>query len=324
MDKTTRMLLLHSRLIKGGKVNKITFCMETDCLPRSFDRDIEDIRLYLSETFDGNELLYDRGENAYYLSGMHRTELESMEYQFIERILLDTGTLRKDEMDNLLQHLVSNAEKASFLLEKKKELLQTYEEPLHKKALLKMHGDLTIIIRNQSVIKVRYTKMDGNYVERELLPCSLKYDMGYLYLVAYLIHKEEKYPAYFRLDRMHSFEVVRSQTKEERHLVEQCNSMYAKGITQMYGGEFIEIEVLCEAGFYPYIHDKFWESEVMEQDNGKMRMKLWAFDLGFVKWIMSQPVDKIQVVRPMRLKQTIMNEAQNILLKYGGQNGEKD
>ena len=56
MDKITRTLLLYSRLINGEKVNKFAFCMETDCIPRTFDRDIEDVRLYLSETFDVREL----------------------------------------------------------------------------------------------------------------------------------------------------------------------------------------------------------------------------------------------------------------------------
>ena len=84
MDKITRMLLLHSKLTIGEKINKVMFCLENDCQPRSFDRDIEDYRLYLSETFSGNELLYDRKENSYYLSGNHRAELEITEYSLLE------------------------------------------------------------------------------------------------------------------------------------------------------------------------------------------------------------------------------------------------
>ena len=48
MDKITRLLLLYSKLTKGEKINKTIFCLENDCSPRTFDRDIEDVRLHLS------------------------------------------------------------------------------------------------------------------------------------------------------------------------------------------------------------------------------------------------------------------------------------
>ena len=67
MDKITRLLLLYSRLISGEKVNKKSFCNEVQCLPRSFDRDIEDIRLFLSELYISDELVYSRTSNAYFL-----------------------------------------------------------------------------------------------------------------------------------------------------------------------------------------------------------------------------------------------------------------
>ncbi len=65
MDKVTRVLLLYSKLAQGQKIRKDTFCSETDSTPRSFDRDIQDIRLYLSETFQVDELIYSRRDNAY-------------------------------------------------------------------------------------------------------------------------------------------------------------------------------------------------------------------------------------------------------------------
>ena len=105
MDKVTRLLLLYSKLLQGERVGKIRFCMETNSLPRTFDRDIEDIRLYLSEAYDHRELIYDRQENMYYLTSSQTKSLERMEYLFLERVLLDTRILRLDEMDVLLSHL---------------------------------------------------------------------------------------------------------------------------------------------------------------------------------------------------------------------------
>lgn len=223
MDKITRTLLLYSRLVKGEKINKCAFCMETDSIPRTFDRDIEDVRLYLSETFDTRELLYDRVEKVYYLSGISRKELEFVEYQLLERILLDIGVLRRDELQGLLQHILSNTEQTIFHIKSEKESFSSYEEPDHQKALLKMHSDLAIVVRNQSVIEIKYILND---VENEVnvVPCYLKYNEGYLYLIAFLINEIESSPVYFRLDNIHSFKVQRTQSEEERK--------------KMYGGFF--------------------------------------------------------------------------------------
>lgn len=220
MDKITRTLLLYSRLIKGEKVNKFAFCMETDCIPRTFDRDIEDVRLYLSETFDVRELRYDRQEKVYYLSGVSRTELETVEYQLIERILLDTGILRRDELEGLLQHVLSNTEQTMNHFNTQKELFNTYDGPMHKKALLKMHGDLALAIRNQLVIQIKYIFDDETDEEIKVFPCCLKYLDNYLYLIAFQRNNADEIPTHFRLDKIHSFKVERNQLRDEKQRVE--------------------------------------------------------------------------------------------------------
>lgn len=53
----------------GEEINKTIFCFENDCSPRSFDRDIKDIRLFLSESFSVLGLNYNRKNNTYYIKG---------------------------------------------------------------------------------------------------------------------------------------------------------------------------------------------------------------------------------------------------------------
>lgn len=220
MDKITRTLLLYSRLMKGEKINKFAFCMETDSIPRTFDRDIEDVRLYLSETFDAREIVYDRVEKVYYLTGISRKELELVEYQLLERILLDTGVLRRDELEVLLQHILSNTEKTINYLEIQKEGFPLYEEPIHKKALLKMHSDLASIIYNKSVIEMEYMLENDKIDNVKVIPCYLKYKDNFLYLVAFLIKEIESNSVSFRLDKIHSFTVQRTQLQEEKRRVD--------------------------------------------------------------------------------------------------------
>lgn len=179
--------------------------------------------------------------------------------------------------------------------------MEGYQEPLHKSPLLKMQGDLQRIIQNRSVIQVQYVKGDGNTVNRTLLPCLLRYDLGYLYLVAYHQDSEAPYAAYFRVDRIYSFSVVRRQTGDETRRVERYLQTCAPGIVQMYGGDFCSITLRCRKSYYPYLHDRFRGLRVVREDEDAVTVELGAFAEGFARWVVSQPPDCVQVLEPPEL-----------------------
>lgn len=318
MDKITRMLILYSKLINGGEINKTVFCLENSCSPRSFDRDIEDVRLYLSESFSMKALSYDRSRNVYYIEGTKRLELESTEYLFIERILKDTAVLRKDEFDILRSHLLAVTENGKAAGSLTEGICKDYKPPFHNKALLKMHGDLTSIIRGQKCIRIRYFKGKGEETERDVIPCMVRYDMGYLYMVAFRLDGDYVFPAYYRLDRIYSFQIIRSQTIAERERVRIYMEQYARGITQMYGGNFVEITLECSNDFYSYIHDQFRHVAVLSQNELVSTVKVGAFEEGFVRWVMGQPQEKLTIIGPESTKVKLMDAVQNVIRKYGG------
>lgn len=70
MDKITRVLLLFYRLSRGEWISKANFSLEYGITGRTFDRDIEDIRLFLSELYTSSELIFDRKTNSYYISNL--------------------------------------------------------------------------------------------------------------------------------------------------------------------------------------------------------------------------------------------------------------
>ena len=140
MDKITRLLILYSSLINGDEINKTMFCFENDCSPRSFDRDIEDIRLFLSEVYSVSELKYNRMNNTYYMEGSKKQELEVMEYLFIEKILRDVSVLRNDEFSVLKSHLLMNTRDTSKLLVSSN-IKSRYKTPAHNKAILTLNTE---------------------------------------------------------------------------------------------------------------------------------------------------------------------------------------
>lgn len=316
MDKITRLLFMFSRLMRGEKINKQNFCLETECLERTFDRDIEDIRLFLSEQFYPEELIYSRKENNYYLSYVQGQPLSKTEYMFLEQLLLDTKVLRRDELAGLLYHLQQNTENIGKPTICERNSISEYREPLNAVALLKLHGDLQFVIRNQDVISVRYKKADGNIVDRTMIPCCIKYDLGYLYLIAYHCERTETYAAYFRIDRIESFLVLRKQTKKEIERVHQYIENYADGMIQMYGGRYCEILVRCNQMFYPYIYNKFRNLDVIAEEGNVFTVKIKAFEEGFVKWLLSQSTEMLTAIEPESTVQLIKKEIEMLKIKY--------
>jgi helix-turn-helix type 11 domain protein len=318
MDKITRLLLLYSRLTNGERINKTIFCLENDCSPRTFDRDIEDVRIHLSEIFSYSELKYDRGMNDYSIEGVKRKLLESTEYLLIEQILKDSAVLRKDEFDTLLEHLSDNTEMSKHLEKDRKVITDNYKPPLHNKSLLKMQGDLMRVIRTKKCIKIKYFKNNDDEVNRQVIPCEVKFEMGYLYLIAYRSETEDIYPAYYRLDRIDSFEILKEQSHKDQTRVKNYLDKYSEGIISMYGGEYITVTINCTSNFCPYILDRFRNARLKEQGENESVFELNVFEGGFIKWIMSQPTEYIRVISPTNTVNKIKEEAKKIMLKYGG------
>lgn len=316
MDKVTRMLSLYSKLIQGERVNKTIFCFENECSLRSFDRDIEDIRLYLSEIFSTMELKYDRFENAYFIEGAGRQELEYIEYLFLDRILKDTSALREDELRGLLSHLYSNTEKYRkdyYVFDK-----DDYLPPNHNKALLKIHGDVDSAIKNKKCIRVRYFKVNGDEIEENIIPCCLRYDLGYLYMIGFRTDENDKFPAYYRLDRIYSFNIVRTQSSQEQRKVQYYIENYSSGITQMYGGDYVKIILRCSEKYYPYLCDKFHNIKKIRNIGEEVEVKIEVFEDGFVKWMSGQPVNQMTIISPQSTKDKLLVIAKEFIKKYGG------
>jgi predicted DNA-binding transcriptional regulator YafY len=226
MDKITRILLLYSKLIRGEEVNKISFCMEADTSERNFDRDIEDIRIYLSEMYQTEELLYDRKDNNYYLSGVRREDLEIIEYRFLEHLLMESKVLRRDELEGILCKLASNTKNINKYNRQSTALIDNYED-MHTAPLLKMHGDIEMVIRNKDVIDIRYLS-DKDYTKKVVIPCNIIYKDGRTYLVAIEYTDEENTEygtlgeiSYYEMRKIESFKIIRNQnTREQKRVME--------------------------------------------------------------------------------------------------------
>lgn len=158
MDKTTRILQMYAKISQGGKIYKKSFCMETGIDRRTFDRDIEDIRLYLSESFDGNNLVYDRKDESYHLENFYKSQpLSAMEVVYILELLNSCCALRKDEYTGLAASLLNAVElnRRKYVKKVAEGYIRDYPANTHQ-ALLKLNWDLQQCIVEKDIIELHF------------------------------------------------------------------------------------------------------------------------------------------------------------------------
>lgn len=318
MDKVTRILLLYSKLIRGECVNKINFCLETEISERTFDRDIEDVRIFLGESFGLEELLYDRKYNQYSINVNCVPLFDKMEIYFLIHLLQDAKILRKDELIELTKRLCEYSEiqpEGQKIINKKTE---EYKEPFHKIPLLKIFHDLVEAIDRKILIQINYINANGVETRNMVIPCQVKYKWNYLYLIAYVQTKKDIYPTYFRVDRIQGFERIRELRYRELDKINNYNKHFSNGIVGMFGGDYIKVVMRCDKHYISYIMDELNNAKIVAVNDESMLVEAEVFDKGFVKWVLRQPVCYIEVLEPDSVRIKIMQSANEIKKTYGG------
>ena len=124
MDKTKaslNILNMDELLISGQRIRKNELAEKYGVDQRTVQRYIADLRAYFAEEhryeFD-TEIVYDRADNSYYLEYAGRDRFYVQDILTICKILLDSRSLIKEEMDLLIDKLLSLADEADKRLVK--------------------------------------------------------------------------------------------------------------------------------------------------------------------------------------------------------------
>lgn len=184
IDKVTRILMMYSRLLEGRKIYKKSFCADTGINRRTFDRDIEDIRLFFSESYIGYDLIYDRLDESYYLENYHQqSPLSPMEVSFLMVLIKSNQILRRDEYIQLVYNMIRACvwNKQEALAEIFGKEVNEYPQDIKKEALLKMQWDLQQCISERDIIRITLPEK----WQKVISPLALWISKGELYLIGY-------------------------------------------------------------------------------------------------------------------------------------------
>lgn len=200
-DKAMRMLTLYQRLISGDIVYKSTCAMEFEITERSFDRDIEDIRIYLSESFSWLDLIYDKTVGGYRLKNLNiKPEMGLGECFILSKLLLDSHTLRTDDQDAVVGILLSQLRP-----ELRKRVISVLQHTPRRdsctgKTTIKLVEDLLYSIECGDRISLQFGE---HHQEVECVPYSIEFLARKAYLAAWEpnLHQPTLYP----LDEIQSY-----------------------------------------------------------------------------------------------------------------------
>ena len=182
-DKITRILILYKQLCDGVGVDKTSFCMEHGISERSFDRDIEDIRLFLNEIYSGDDVIYDKKENYYYLKNERPVFIDRMYAAIIAKNLISSKAFSEIEMKGLLEVLLLTVNS------KDRKAIQNYllrdindYTAENQTAILKLLGDLYEVMDDGVGIELRYTEEAEKVLP--VAPLEILFEDNRFYLLA--------------------------------------------------------------------------------------------------------------------------------------------
>lgn len=201
MNKVTRVLDLYRSLLNGKSVAKADSCARYKISPRSFDRDIHDIRLFLSEFFSDMELLFDEDRQSYYLKNLSgKRKIGIGETYILTKLLLDSYQLRTDDREEIVKIMLSQLSTSE-----KKRIIPVLRHspkivPCLSKASIKLVEDLLLSIERKDRISLQFGQQ---YRECSCVPYSIEIRNRYAFLIAWDIAQKE--PRMYALDEILSY-----------------------------------------------------------------------------------------------------------------------
>ena len=175
--------MLYQQLISGHEINKDLYCFEYKISTKTFERDVLNIRLFLSESYSGKDVIFDKARNIYKMTGVQSTEILSEALFPILEILLQCNAFNKFELNGIIDSLLSvaNAKDKPKLRKLVQDSSKSSETAL---PILKMIADINNAIERGVKIELRQTK--GKQIKNVTVsPARVKYIKNRFYLEAY-------------------------------------------------------------------------------------------------------------------------------------------
>ena len=295
--KSARLLAIYSRLQLGQICSRQEFAKDYGVTERSIQRDIESLRCFLSEQHLRQDVVYDYQKKGYRLVNAVPNGLTNSEVLAVCKILLESRSLRKDEMFPIVEKLIDCAvpeeqkkDTATLVANEKFH----YIEPHHDAPVLDKLWQLGQAVRTQRVVEIEYERMKApKLVKRRVLPVGIMFSEYYFYLTAFLEDKssfenpDDLSPTIYRIDRIRSV-----QTLPEHFYVPYKDRFeegeFRKRMQFMYGGKLERIRFRYTGPSVEAVLDRLPTAQIVAQDENGWTVEAEVFGKGIEMWLRSQ------------------------------------
>lgn len=297
-NKGFRLLNIYERLNKGERVSKQRLAEDFGVSVKTIQRDIDDLRAYISEThftdFEAS-VRYDRAKNCYYLVRLEREWVTNEEALALCKILLESRAFRKDELSQLIEKLIMQIAPADRSTAENiiRNEFVNYVPLQHKKHLLSPVWKLSEHITNQRVISFYYTRQDGKETKKTVKPVSIMFSEFYFYLIAFTADDSADYPIVFRIDRIADMKET-GETFSVPYRERFNDGEFRKRIQFMYSGKLKKV-TFEYSGVLEAILDRLPTAKIIKKDKNVYTITAESYGDGIDMWLRSQG-DKTKIL----------------------------
>lgn len=303
-DKSSRLLKIYSKLVKGCIVNKSEEAANFNVDERTIQRDIAAIKDYMGTDMTNNgvinSIIYDKDAGGYRIELSYQGTLSNSETLAVCKILLDSRAFPKDVMQEILDKLISccvpkeNRQPVKELIGNEE---HHYIELRHKRNFLDTLWDMGQAIRSCRYVELEYRRTkDRAIVKRKVKPVGIMFSEYYFYITAFIDDKEvcenfdvinDAFPTIYRVDRIVSYKVLEDRFKMPyKNRFEEGE--FRKRIQFMYGGKLNRICFEYTGSDVDAILDRLPTAKIESEKDGKYIIRAEVFGKGIDMWLRSQ------------------------------------
>lgn len=298
--KSTRLLTIYARFLSGQILNKRALALEFNVAERSIQRDMDSLRCFLSDQGVAQNVVYDRSRHGYYLTDILPKGLTNSEILAVCKILLESRSMRKDEMFPILDKLVdccvpkSNKTLVLKLLSNEK---HHYIEPHHGVSVLNGLWEIGQAVNQHRVMEIEYQKLNAKeWVHRVIEPVGIMFSEYYFYLAAYIRNIDRKgsfenpddnFPTIYRIDRIRAL-CVTDERFSPAYAARFQEGEFRKRVQFMYGGKLQTVRFTYSGPSIEAVLDRLPTAKVTDEQDGVYTVQAEVFGKGVDMWLRSQ------------------------------------
>ncbi len=296
--KHDRVLEIYTRLMNGEVARKQEPAEEYNVSPRSIQRDIDSIRGFLSDrTARGEgvtEVVYDYSAKGFRTASSRTVTLSNAELFTAAKILLESRSLCKGEMERIVQELieaglpVSERRKMSELLGNE---LFHYVEPRHGRELTDRVWELAGAVYAHRLVELAYQKTNGEVTNAVIKPVGIMNSEYYFYLLAYIGERDRKYAGYptvYRIDRIRGYKLL-EETFRVPYRDRFEEGEFRKRIPFMYTGKLHHASFVYKGSDINAVLDRLPTAQAAQREDGSYLVTAEVFgEKGLNMWLRGQ------------------------------------